>query len=275
VVMDLRNRSNDDVVRRVETALGVTVDPASEIRKRRSLGFRTDRNTWVRIEACPLDRLNLRGGSGVELAAAIPGVAMPRWLHGVSWLDYTRALMWRADETEFVDDAAIQRGGTLTITPHLTESWWNTFNASLDALAAHPTPRTATPTLTPLTQARLTSTIHTVFPGIETTVDEWATAHGDLGWANLTAPNCYFLDWEDWGTAPRGFDAAYLIGASLAVPTLVDRIYRQRQADLDSQSGQLCLLYMCAGFIDAQERSGPLLEPAKRLAHHTISNLRR
>jgi hypothetical protein len=82
--MDLRKRSNDDVVRRVEVALGVNVDPATEIRKRRSLGFRTDRDTWVRIEVCPLERLSLRGGSGIELAAAIPDVAMPQWLQGVS-----------------------------------------------------------------------------------------------------------------------------------------------------------------------------------------------
>ena len=273
--MDLRKRTNDDVVRRTETALGLSVDPATEIRKRRSLGFRTDRGTWVRIEVCPLERLNLRGGSGVELAASISGIAMPQWFQGVSWLDETRTLMWRADETEFVKEPAIKPGGTLTVDPNLSESWWDTFNTSLDSLMEHQTLRIATPTLLPMTQARFTSAIHSVFSNVETTVDEWATAHGDLGWANLTAPHCYFLDWEDWGIAPRGFDAAYLIGASLAVPVLADRVYRERKADLESRSGRLSLLYICAGFIEAPDWSGRLLEPAKELAGRVISDLGR
>lgn len=70
-----------------------------------------------------------------------------------------------------------------------------------------------------------------VFSDVDTTVEEWTAAHADLAWANLTTPNCYFLDWEDWGTAPRGWDAASLWSESLAVPALADRVYQERRAD--------------------------------------------
>src|SRR5262249_18638582 len=43
----------------------------------------------------------------------------------------------------------------------------------------------------------------------------WATAHGDLHFANLCAPNLHLLDWEGWGLAPAGYNAATLHSHSL------------------------------------------------------------
>jgi len=118
------------------------------------------------------------------------------------------------------------------------------------------------------------ATIRKVFPDIDTTITEWATAHADLAWPNLTAPTCYLLDWEDWGVAPRGFDAATLRSESLAVPTLADRAYQERRTDLDSRSGQLAQLYHCAKLVSAGERSGSLLAPATVLADQLVTALR-
>ncbi|MFI5800717.1 hypothetical protein [Streptomyces sp. NPDC051677] len=42
----------------------------------------------------------------------------------------------------------------------------------------------------------------------------WTTAHADVHWANLTSP-LRLLDWEAWGRAPEGFDAATLYAYSL------------------------------------------------------------
>lgn len=82
---------------------------------------------------------------------------------------------------------------------------------SLGALAAHSTIRVATPHTVPVCQQRVTATIERVFASrVETTVTEWAVAHADLAWANVTAPECWLLDWEDWGMAPRGWDTATL-----------------------------------------------------------------
>jgi len=75
------------------------------------------------------------------------------------------------------------------------------------------------------------------------TVDEWRTAHGDLQWSNLTAPNLMLLDWEYWGAAPRGFDAATLLSHSFMDPALFRRIETIFTEDLDTPSGIVARLF--------------------------------
>ncbi|WP_200825682.1 hypothetical protein [Kibdelosporangium aridum] len=271
--LDLRTLSNDEIITRVQTALALKFDLATQVSKRRSLGFRTTNDTWVRIEVRALDRIDGQGWNGVECAEVLESVSKPAWHQGIAWIDRNAGLAWRADETELVLDPPIKPGGILATHPKLSAEWWRIFNASLDALVAHHTTRRATPGMRPLTQDRVTAAIHQVFPDVETTVDEWATAHGDFAWANLTAPNCVILDWEDWGRAPRGYDAATLWSESFAVPGLAERIYMERRDDLDSHTGRLMRLYRCAVLIAAGDRSGALLEPAKAHAAQLVSEL--
>jgi hypothetical protein len=249
-------------------------DPTTEVRKRRSIGLRTARKTWVRIEIRDLARSDGQGW-GVEAAAVLHGVSVPAWHQGISWIDHDLAVMWRADETEYVTDQSIKPGGILTIEPELSDEWWAIFNSSLDALATQTTTRIATPNLEPITQARFTSTIHELFPDVDATTDEWTAAHADLGWANLTAPHCYFLDWEDWGMAPRGFDAATLWSQSFAIPELAERVCQERKHDLDSRSGNLSMLFHCAELIAAPPGyAGIRLEPAQAVAAKLLTGLR-
>jgi hypothetical protein len=270
---DLRKYSTDFVVERVQRQLDTFFDLTAEVRKRRSLGFRTDRDTWVRIELRGLDRMHGQSW-GIEEAAALGGVAMPAWRQGVSWIDHDLSAMWRADETDLVTDPAIKPGGILTAELELSDSWWATLSSSLDALSKHVTTRVATSAGSRITQERISATILPVFPDVDATITEWTTAHADFAWPNLTAPTCYILDWEDWGVAPRGYDAATLRGESLAVPALAERVYQERRTDLDSRSGQLAQLYYCAKVIAAGERSGVLLDPATELADQLLTALR-
>jgi hypothetical protein len=196
VAVDLRKESVDGVLKRVEQSLGVCLDRSTEARKRRSIGARTDRGTWVRIERRALERIDGQGWNGVEAAATLQGVSMPRWLAGVAWRDPEDAAMWRADETELITAEPVKPAdrGTLSVT------WWATLNASLDALAAQTTTRVATPDTVTISRAVVAEVIQKAFPGttIDVSLDEWTSAHADLSWANLTAPDCYLLDWEDW-----------------------------------------------------------------------------
>jgi hypothetical protein len=264
-----------EVVDRVERCLGVRLDREAAMVKRRSVGARTDRDTWVRIEARPFSRLTGQG-SGVEGAARLPGVvAKPEWYQGLAWQVPEQCVLWRADEMELVTVPPIKPGGVLSVDPGLAQGWWATLGASLGALAAQATIRVATPHTVPISQQRVTLTIEHVFAGcVETTVAEWAVAHADLAWANVTAPECWLLDWEDWGLAPRGWDAATLWGNSLAVPALADRVQREYQADLGSRSGLISQLFFCAEIIAAGDGyAGPLAEPSRREAARLISSL--
>lgn len=271
--LDLRKHSCDDVFDRAQRSLDAKFDRATGVRKRRSVGFRTDRGSWVRIEVRDLARVDGRSW-GVECASVLRGVAMPSWHQGFSWFDRDRGTLWRVDETEYVSDRPVKPGGILSHAPELPESWWATLSTSLNALAAHTTTRTATPNLEPITPDRFTNTIHDVYPNVDTTVEEWTAAHADLGWANLTAPTCFLLDWEDWGMAPRGWDAATLWSQSFAVPALAARISRERRADLETRTGKLVQLYHCAELIAAPDGyAGPLLEPARAAAAELLTDL--
>jgi hypothetical protein len=273
VPLNLRTDACAPILDKVRGSLAVEFDSSSEIRKRRSIGFRTMTNTWVRVEVRARDRIDGQGWNGVECAEVLKGVSKPAWLQGIAWIDRNEGLAWRADETELVADPSIKPGGILTVMPELSAAWWETLNNSLDSLAAQATSRRATPGMRPLVQERVTETVHKVFPEIDTTIDEWTAAHGDFAWANLTAPNCTVLDWEDWGMAPRGYDAATLWSESFAIPELAERVYKERQADLDSGAGRLMRLYRCAALISSGDRAGVLFEPAKAHAAQIINGL--
>ncbi len=85
--------------------------------------------------------------------------------------------------------------------------------------------------------------------GAPCVADEWCVAHGDLQWSNLTAPSLTLLDWECWGHAPRGYDAAYLIATSCADADLVARLEHAFAADLETASGRVARLTALANLI--------------------------
>ncbi|MEO6083525.1 MAG: hypothetical protein ABIQ18_10520 [Umezawaea sp.] len=275
--LDLRARPRDDVLRHVEQALHVRLDPATEVRKRRSIGAATDRGTWVRIEMRRVEKMAGQGFNGPETAGWLTGIAKPAWHTSLAWAEPETGLMWRADETDLVTAAPIRAGGVLTADPHLPDTWWATLSASLDALAVAETTRVATPHTALITQTRVDAEVRAVFgPDLDTTIERWVPAHADFAWANLTGPDCWILDWEDWGLAPRGLDAAMLWAASLAVPGLAEQVHQVRRADLDSRDGQVMRLFFAAGIVGAPAGySGSQLDPARAAAERLLTTLRR
>ncbi|PWK65140.1 hypothetical protein BCL76_113127 [Streptomyces sp. CG 926] len=89
--VDLRRQPVEDVLERAEAALRVKLDRQTLVRKRRSLGGRTERGTWVRIERRGFERIGAQGWNGTEAAAVLQGIAMPEWYQGVAWRGASRA----------------------------------------------------------------------------------------------------------------------------------------------------------------------------------------
>jgi hypothetical protein len=209
----------------------------------------------------------------------LSGVAKPAWYQAVSWSDPDHAVWWRADETELVTAAPIKLGGTITTDPQLPTTWWATLRESLTALARYTTTRVAKLHAASASQAYISSLVGKAASGasvpVDRTVTERTTAHADLTWANLTAPRCWLLDWEDWGTAPRGLDAATLLLGSLTVPTLANRIRHEFADDLGSRSGHLVTLALCAELTSYPDYAGVLFEPARQEARALLDTLKR
>ncbi|MFD5769330.1 hypothetical protein ACFWIN_26405 [Streptomyces sp. NPDC127049] len=271
--VDLREEPVGPVLARAQQSLGTELDRENMVRKRRSVGAPTGRGTWVRVERRSLDRVGVQGADGTASAEALSGIAKPRWFAGAAWRDELEPVMWRADETELLP-AAPAGSAVITKDPSLLGRWWVEMNRSLDALAAQPTNRIASADTQTLTQDLVTATIRAVFPSVDTALGEWRPAHADFNWANVTAPVFCVFDWEDWGMAPRGLDAANLWGASLAVPALADRVRRERRADLESRDGRLMTLFVAAKILGPHaDPNDPRLGAARERAQRVMKDL--
>ncbi|RSN52509.1 hypothetical protein DMH08_28485 [Actinomadura sp. WAC 06369] len=89
---------------------------------------------------------------------------------------------------------------------------------------------------------------------VDATVTRWSLAHGDLHWANLTMPELTILDWEGFGPAPFGFDAANLYAYSLPVPEVAADVRRAFAHVLATPDGRLAELIVAAMIVQAAER---------------------
>jgi hypothetical protein len=277
---DLRTVDCSPILEHVQRALNLRLDEDSLIHKRRTVSARTSRNTWLRVEARTAARVTALGWGGVETAAALTGIAKPDWYRSVSWHDPVHKVWWRADETQFVTDSSVTAGGTLRRDPALPDRWWATLRDSLAALADQPAPRAAKLLDATADQQRIRALAGRACAGlgvapIDAQVDQWVSAHGDLTWANLTAPKCLLLDWEDWGRAPRGLDPATLLLGSLTIPTLAHRIQTEFAGEPTSQSGRITTLALTAELLEYPGYAGPLLQPARHVALHAATALRR
>ena len=76
----------------------------------------------------------------------------------------------------------------------------------------------------------------------------------------------HILDWEGWGLAPAGYDAATLYCHSLLVPAVARRVHAAFIDVLDSEAGRLAQLYVITRLLlriadgDYADLAGPLHE---------------
>ncbi len=194
-----------------------------------------DGDRWLRVTA---EMSHWAGGAfwtGNLDARAISGVPKPRVLTELDWSDGDCLL--RAELMTVAPSPVIANDMVLSFTPDLAPTWWSELRRALDTLVRHSTERVC------VAGGALRLRLLAVFGvDIDPGEVEWSCAHGDLHWANLTSPHLCLLDWEAWGMAPAGYDAAVLYCASILQPAVTDDV-RGTFADLlDSPSGRVAQL---------------------------------
>jgi hypothetical protein len=257
----------------VERALGLRLDRMTVCYGwgGKSAGFRTDQATWLRVSYRSSDQINERTWTGEECASALLSVAKPRLLRSFRWLDEEQNLVWRADELALVSSPLVSATPQIDANPELADEWWAQLTSSLSALGLHKTTRVGV--RQDLVNRRIAE-----FAGdcIDPTIEEWATAHADLHWANVTAPDLHILDWEGWGVGPRGLDAATLWAYSLLAPPVAERIQAEFKKDLATRSGKLAQLFTCVELLHMIWKFGDhprLEEPLVGAANSLVSEL--
>ncbi|MEV0373240.1 hypothetical protein AB0I10_26055 [Streptomyces sp. NPDC050636] len=166
----------------------------------------------------------------------------------LGWCDWTGdGWDYRAELYQHVDMPPVSHSPVLHHGVNLPDVWWHGLHQALGHLALVHTGRQAVreqyirrrvPEYTGITPGEIT----------------WTTAHGDLHWANLTGPQLTLMDWEGWGTAPVGYDAANLYLHSLPVPELAERVRKEFAHILGTPAGRVGELTACTEVLQAAAR---------------------
>jgi hypothetical protein len=189
---------------------------------------------WLRLNSAPTDQIiDIFWNGTVDAQRSIPlSIPRPRLLGCHDWTDQPWA--YRAELYEHVAPRTVARRAILTTDPDLSKTWWASVRTALDDIAAVPTDRVT------LHQGFLAWAVphYLGVPINGQTSIARTTAHGDFHYANLCGPDLCILDWEGWGTAPAGYDAAMLHSYSLLVPTVAARVRDELAHLLDTEAGR-------------------------------------
>ncbi|MGW2119617.1 hypothetical protein [Streptomyces zhihengii] len=217
---------------------------------------------WLRVAHSTVDKVGGRLWTGPEDAERLvpDSVPRPRLRRVRQWSE--RDDVYKAELYDRVMGVTPSPGPMLTCAPSLPTAWWSGLREALDLLSVVRTERTA------VRQAYLDRAMpkylgFLVGDPVCTTPPAWSTAHGDLHWANLVGPDIGILDWEGWGAAPAGYDAALLHAYSLAVPETARRVREELAPELDCDAGRFAELVVVTELLQSAERGdNTVLVPA-------------
>ncbi|MDH6116839.1 hypothetical protein [Kitasatospora sp. GAS204B] len=217
---------------------------------------------WLRLLSAPAEKAGGKLWEGPQEAELLmpPTVPRPRLRSRHTWTEdedgYLAELYDRVTVPTITTHEPILRKA-----PDLDDAWWDGLSTALDAIAAVPSDRVA------VRQEYLDRAMpqYLGIP-IDTKAPSWTTAHGDLHWANLTGPTLTVLDWEGWGIAPAGYDAALLYSYSLLVPDTAADIRRRLGHILDTPAGRFAELVVITELLQTTTRGDnlDLEEPLRR-----------
>ncbi|MDQ0417813.1 hypothetical protein J2Z48_001997 [Croceifilum oryzae] len=167
--------------------------------------------------------------TGNEEANQITGIRKPNFLYSTEW--EWGSVCVRAEVLTWMDGKICSPTSECRTYLGLSDSWWQELRDSLHSLSLLETSRVIR------TQEEIDLRLSNRFGNeCDFTIQKWGAAHGDLHWNNMMIPFA-ILDWEGWGLAPKGYDAATLYVYSLLVPAIARRVYNWFLEDLDTREG--------------------------------------
>lgn len=204
---------------------------------------------WLRTAAIPAQRTDTTFFTGAaEAETHIPRtVPRPRLRAYHDFAD--TGWRYRAELYDYLHVGPPTRRMVLTTPLTLSAPWWTSLRAALD-------------TITTVTTSRYTTRQEYLdwamprFLGtpVDTAAPSWSTAHGDLHFANLCTPRLHILDWEGFGMAPTGYDAAMLHTTSLLVPGVAAQIRTELAHQLDAPAGRFAELAVITELLHGTNR---------------------
>jgi hypothetical protein len=213
---------------------------------------------WLRLLSAPEGKASGKIWEGNSQAAALfDGHVRKPLLYETSDTN-SDGHAYRAELHQYVTEPAACSSPVLRADPEPSASWWDSLRADLDYVNGAPTDRVA------VRQEWVDRSVP-LFLGIPgPRITDWTTAHGDLHTANLTATTPYLIDWEGFGRAPVGYDAAMLLAYSLLVPAFAQRV-RDAFPVLKTEPGRIAQIIAITELLQSASRGDhPELVPALR-----------
>ncbi|MBZ3906760.1 phosphotransferase [Streptomyces griseiscabiei] len=173
---------------------------------------------WLRLLSAPEDKVTGKIWDGNSQAAPLfDGHVRKPLLYDTSDT-VSNDHAYRAELHQYVNEPAVSPSPVLHTDPKPPASWWDSLRTDLDHISRVPTDRVA------VRQEWVDRTVPRFLGVPGPRITDWTTAHGDLHTANLTNTTPYLLDWEGFGQAPAGYDAAMLLAYSLLAPGFAQRV---------------------------------------------------
>lgn len=248
----------------------------SGVRSIGSLVETDDGKAWLRVCGAREGRGKGRLWTGNVDASRLLPLSIPR-PSLLRWYDFAGdGYEYRAELFAYLPLETCTDGGHfLTGELDVSDEWWTTLRAALTELAAVDveTDRHAVGQeyLNREMAARLGR------PEMPTRVQRWTLAHGDLHFGNITRQGPVLLDWETWGLAPAGHDAASLVTYAVQAPDTCARAREELTELLDGPEGRFAELavitetlhiiengYHAEAELPLRERAWDLLEICER-----------
>ena len=207
----------------------------------RTIAARVSGPTWLRLTTEQprwTEADTMWDGIATATGEPFDDIPMPRHLRSATWTD--DGLVVRADLLAYVGQQAIGTGLVLGRDVDLGDRWWQALHTGLEPL------QRITTTKRVAADPREGSFRNHFLASFGVKIDpervEMAMSHGDLHFGNLTAPSLVILDWENWGWAPAGYDAAHLLCSAILQPAVVARVQTEFADVLGTYSGAVATL---------------------------------
>jgi hypothetical protein len=164
--------------------------------------------------------------------------------------------------TTAASEPAFARTPVLAGVPTSTPAWWAALEQELAAITVAEPVRRA---FEPMDACRRIAVRFGL--DVDTDAREWRPGHGHLDWRGIRLQPPVIVDRGPAVLAPRGYDAACLLGTALAVPEVAEEIAHRFRDDLDTPDGVFSQFAVLASLL-ARADAGEHLELVAPIHRH-------
>ncbi|MFJ9680978.1 phosphotransferase family protein [Streptomyces sp. NPDC101194] len=202
---------------------------------------------WLRLLSAPADKANGKLWEGNRVAAGLfDGHVRKPLLYDTAEAK-SGGYAYLAELHQYTTEPVTSANPVMQTDPEPPRAWWDSLRRDLEYVSGVSTDRVA------VRQEWVDRSVPRFLGMPAPRITDWTTAHGDLHTANLTNGTPYLLDWEGFGRAPVGYDAAMLLAYSLLTPDFTQHV-RDTFPVLKTEAGRIAQVIVITELLQSASR---------------------